>query len=127
MQKLVKQLIYFYMLTCGDYCRSLSALACSSSWLRKYSWGFSFHILVLDQQLSRALDGEHARYIEFCSLRSSELSSTKIQGSLGFAKKNFTYVSKTLICQTFLLPKFFLLYSTGVYMNEVKCSILLHH
>ena len=72
---------------------------------------------MLDQQLSRAFDGAHARYIEFRSLWSSELVCTKKYMQALDSLKFFANVSKALFCQTFYRQSF-LLYGNYVYYTE---------
>ena len=52
------------------------------------------------------LDEVHTRYLEFRSLRSSELSCTKDTGKSWIHQRFFANVSKSLLRQTFLPPKF---------------------
>ena len=86
------------MCTCGVYCRCLSWLQLayygSSCWQGNTIGDSHFTLnkgLMLDQQLSQALDGVHTHYIEFHTLQSSYLSYT------GFAQGIFTKV----FCQCF--------------------------
>ena len=52
------------------------------------------------------LDEVHTQYLEFRSLRSSELSCTKNTGKPWIHQSFFANVSKSLFRQTFLPPKF---------------------
>ena len=100
------------MRTCGVYCRCSSWLQLvyygSSHWQRN-TVGDSINKGV-DQQLCRALHGVHAHYIEFHTLRSSDLSYTiKCRQSLDspkFFTKDFLPMFQNA---AFLTAKIFLL------------------